>query len=182
MLAALLVAFSVSAPATLTSAALPKAPIIEATTTAEMMPLADSRAPVVREPDFGQKYFPFSLRPDASQQVKDSFVMSIVLSYLGCCICAPAWVPVVLTKDATFEGEVLGTAFGSTLFWIGGSILTVGLGIFVWPYGNAVATLNAVDRELEKRGVDGGPAKKPDGPSTPATPTPGEPPPPSYAY
>ena len=74
MLAALLVALSVSAPATLTSAALPKAPILDIEARQGFILLADASTDV-QEPGFAEKYFSFSLSPNASPQVKESVVM-----------------------------------------------------------------------------------------------------------
>jgi len=196
MLAALLVAFSVSAPATLTSAALPKAPIIDVETLAvassatapRFLPVADATTTDMREPDFAEKYFSFSLSANASPQAKDSFVMSMLVSYLGCIVCGPIWAPVLMTKDAEFSGDVITTALISYLLWVGISIVTSPLAIglataVIWPYANGMATLNAVDRDIRRRGLAGGPAQKPGATPTPGTPPPtGETPPPSYAY
>ena len=194
MLAALLVAFSVSAPATLTSAALPKAPIIDletlAVSSSSAAPLskqllqADPNSPD-REASFTDKYLSFQLSPMASQQTKDALVLSHVIGYL--LPCGSLWGPVVLTKDGEFSGDVALSWFLSTVLWavITGavSLTVVGLVMIVaLPYLSTTATLNALDRGIKKKGLAGGPAKKSDAPPTPATPSPGETPPPSYAY
>jgi hypothetical protein len=194
MLAALLVAFSVSAPATLTSAALPKAPIIDLETLAvssssaapisKQLLQADPNSPD-REASFTDKYLSFQLSPMASQQTKDALVLSHVIGYL--LPCGSLWGPIVLTKDGEFSGDVALTWFLSTVLWavIAGavSLTVVGLVMIVaLPYLSTTATLNALDRGIKKKGLAGGPAKKSDAPPTPATPSPGETPPPSYAY
>ena len=178
MLSALVLALSLSAPAN-TSAAGPA-----------FLPMADPAARVeIAEPDFFGKYLPFSLNQDASQQAKDSMVMSIVLSYVGCIVCAPVWAPVLVTKDAEFNGDVVAAALISYVVWVGVSIVTSPLGIglltgLAWPYSNALATLNAADRDIRRRALGGTGTPKALPPS--GTPVPGggngETPPPSYAY
>lgn len=187
MLAALLVALSVSAPATLTSAALPEAPILDIEARQGFILLADASTDV-QEPGFAEKYFSFSLSPNASPQVKESVVMSILLSYVGCLFCGPIWAPIVMTKDAEFSGDVVTTALVSYLLWVAFSVVTspfaIGLATAViWPYANGMATLNAVDRDIRRRGLAGGPARRPGSMPTPTTPpSTVDTPPPSYAY
>jgi hypothetical protein len=121
----------------------------------------------------------------ASQQTKDALVLSHVIGYL--LPCGSLWGPIVLTKDGEFSGDVALTWFLSTVLWavITGavSLTFVGLVMIVaLPYLSTTATLNALDRGIKKKGLAGGPAKKSDAPPTPATPSTGETPPPSYAY
>lgn len=176
MLSALVLALSLSAPTTVP------------TTAPTFLPTADPVAKVeVAEPDFIGKHLPFSLNSDASQQAKDSMMMSIVLSYVGCIVCAPVWAPVVMTKDAEFSGDVISSALISYAMWVGISIVTspLAIGIFtaiLWPYSNALATLNAADRDIRRRGLGGSGTPKALPPSTPGSGGNGETPPPSYAY
>ena len=156
---------------------------------AQPLPLADAPAAAVKEPDFAEKFFAFTLSPDASPQAKDSMVMSVLLGYLGCIVCAPAWAPVALTRDAQFNGDTLGTGVISYLVWWAISIVTAPLGIglvilVVSPYATSIATLNAVDRDIRRRGLGGSQPKAPGSPPIPGA-APGSSestPPPSYAY
>jgi hypothetical protein len=198
MLAALLVAFSVSAPATLTSAALPGAPIIDTETLAVSSP-SSSTAPLSkqllqvdpnspdREPSFVDQYLSFQLSPMASQQTKDGLVLGHILGYVFWGLCGGLWGPVVSTKDGEFTGDVAISWFLSSVLWvvITGAVSLTGIGLVMLvalPYLQSTSTFNALDRGIKKKGLAGGPAKKPDAPTTPATPSTGETPPPSYAY
>lgn len=191
MFAALCVALSLTAPATLTSTALPTAPILE-TQGAAIAPIQkqlleiDPNSPD-REPSFVDRYLSFQLSPMASQQAKDGLVLSHVVGYL--LPCGSLWGPVVFVDGAEFNGDVFITWFLSSIVWavIMGvaSTVTVGIGLVLFiafPYLSTTATLNEVDRDLKKRGLAGSPPDKNPGPQ-PATPPSGtETPPPSYAY
>ena len=191
MFAALCVALSLTAPATLTSTALPTAPILEAQG-ASIAPLQmqhlelDPNAPDV-ETSFIDKYLSFQVGPMGSKQVKDGLVLGHILGYVFYGLCGTLWGPVVATTDGEFTGDVAITWFLSSVLW--GIIATAasftGIGALLFlalPYLASTATFNELDRGIKKRGLAGTPPDKGPGPQ-PATPPPGtETPPPSYAY
>lgn len=196
MLAALLVALSVSAPATLTSAALPEAPILETTT------LASSAAPLAKQllqvdpnaPDheasFTEKYLSFQLSPLASQQAKDGLLLSHIIGYLAYGLCGTLWGPLVAVEGAEFTGDVAITWLLSNIIWFViasvATAVTFGVGgvMFVaLPYLSTTSVLNEIDRGIKKKGLAGGPARRPGSTPTPTTPpSTVDTPPPSYAY
>lgn len=187
MLSALVLALSLSAPAT---------DPISTTTLAH-----ESAAPVsmqhlqvdpndpAKEPQFVDKFLSFQLSPMASQQTKDGLVVGHILGYVFYGICGSLWGPLVMTKDAELTGDVAITWFVSTLLWsvITGAVSFTGIGLVMLlalPYLSSTATFNELDRQIKKKGLAQG-TKKPDGTPTPTPGTPpasGETPPPSYAY
>jgi len=189
MLAALCVAITMTAPATLTER--PSAPILTetlaspSTTASQQLLQADPNAPD-HEPSFVEKYLSFQVANTGSKQVKDGLILGHVLGYLFYGVCGTLWGPVVATKDAEFTGDVAITWFLSSLLWglISGFTGIGAVLIFALPYLGATAVFNELDRGIKKKGL--APVDKP--PPTPGTPTPGTPPqpgetpPPSYAY
>ena len=199
---ALLVALAVSAPATLSAgnAERPSAPILEdAAAPAAPLRLAqsgvDPNAPD-HVPTFVEQYLSFQTSPVAAKQVQDGFILSHVIGYVLYGVCGGLWGPVVATKDAQMTGDVAISWFLSSVLWgviaVVASFTIVGLVLwFIIPYLSTTATLNAIDRDIKKRGLATGQDGKPVGvPATPppptSTPNPApqadDTPPPSYAY
>ena len=201
---ALLVALAVSAPATLNvgaGAERPSAPILDEVNAPAARPVLLAQGPVDptapdHTPTFVEQYLAFQSSPMASKQVNDGLVLSHVIGYL--LPCGSLWGPVVATKDAQFSGDVVSACFVSGLMWTliasGVTIVTIGIGSLTFlalPYLTTTSTLNAIDRDIKKRGLAedrlgnpiGAPPPPPPTSTTPApAPQQGDTPPPSYAY
>jgi hypothetical protein len=156
--------------------------------TAVRAPDPDPNAPD-HVPTFVEQYLSFALSPQALPEVKNGQVLAHILGYVCFGVCGSLWGPLVATPGAQLTGDVLGTWFLSTLVWFGVSVgfAFTGIGavlILAWPYFSSVATLNAIDRDLKRRGGSSSSPSSDPRPRPPAatTPTPQETPPPSYAY
>ncbi|MDP2342545.1 MAG: hypothetical protein Q8O67_16430 [Deltaproteobacteria bacterium] len=199
MIAALLITAALAAPATLTDGRghSPRPSLVEKSKRqqaidapvrlAQASLAADPNSPD-QEPSFIDQYLSFQLSPVPAPAVKDGLVLSHVIGYLLWGICGGLWGPIVAIDGAEFSGDVVLTWFLSSILWyaIVGVVSFTGVGallVFAIPYLQTTATMNAIDRQLKKKGVVGVTpgGKKP--PPNPAT-TPGTPdtPPPSYAY
>jgi hypothetical protein len=185
MLAALVLALTLSAPTTTTRPTMAHDAVAPISTQHLQV---DPNDPA-KEPQFVDRYLSFQLSPLASKQTKDGLVVGHILGYIFYLACGSLWGPVVVTKDAEFTGDVALTWCASTLLWhiiASAATLTV-IGSLLWlavPYLSSTATFNELDRQLKTKGLAQG-VQKPGGtpPPTPGTPpTPGETPPPSYAY
>jgi len=194
---ALLVALAVSAPATLSTgsgAERPAAPILDnSAPAAGEVRLAQSNVdPTAADhtPSFVEQYLSFTISPMASRQVQDGLVLSHVIGYL--LPCGSLWGPVVAVKDGQFTGDLAASCFVSGLIWSLITPFTAFLLLPVLPYLITTSSLNAVDRDIKKRGLalgrDGLPVGAPPPPAPPTTATPNpapqsdDTPPPSYAY
>jgi len=192
---ALLVALAVSAPATLSTgsgAERPSAPILD--DTAGDVRLAqstiDPNAPD-HVPTFVEQYLSFQISPVASKQVQDGLVLSQVVGYVCWGACGGLWGPLLAVKDSQMTGDVFVSWLLSSVIWGLIAPFTGGLLFLVHPYLTTTATLNAIDRDIKKRGLATGRDGKPMGlppppPPTTSAPNPapatGDTPPPSYAY
>lgn len=195
---ALLVALAVSAPATLSTgsgAERPAAPILDDTPGDVRLAQSgiDPTAPD-HVPTFIEQYLALTISPMPSKQVQDGLVLSHVIGYL--LPCGSLWGPVVATKDAQFTGDVVVSWLLSSVLWTGitvvVSITVIGaLMLFALPYLATTSTLNAIDRDIKKRGLSLGRDGQPMGVPPPPPPTTTAPnpapqnsdtPPPSYAY
>jgi hypothetical protein len=184
MLSALVLALSLSAPTTATTAG-PS----ESVAPISVQHLQVDPNDPAKEPQFVDRFLSYQLSPMASQQTKDGLVVGHILGYVCFGICGSLWGPVVMTKDVEFTGDIAITWFVSTILWsvISGALTFTAVGAVMWfalPYLSSTATFNEIDRQLKKKGVAQG-TKKPDGRPTspPATPpSTDETPPPSYAY
>ena len=200
---ALLVALAVSAPATLSSgsgAERPASPIIDdSAVVAGDVRLAqsgiDPNAPD-HVPTFVEQYLAFQISPVASKQVQDGLVLSHVIGYVCFPVCGGLWGPLIGVKDSQMTGDVFVSWLLSGVLWaaigVVVSITVVGALFFLAaPYLTTTATLNAIDRDIKKRGLATGRDGLPTGfppppPPTATTPNPApqndDTPPPSYAY
>lgn len=201
MIAAVVLALSLTAPTALPDEA--RAPssttqqVQKAKQKAQAAPvlaqahLADDPNSPDREPGFVDHYMPFQLSPAALPQVKDGLIMSHVLGYVFFIIpvCGPLWGPVVAVDGAEFSGDVVISWLLSTIIYgtiaVAASPITAGLSLFAIPYFSTTATLNAIDRDLKKKGYKPADGKKPAGGGNATPPPTGgntDTPPPSYAY
>jgi hypothetical protein len=196
MIAALLITAALAAPAMLTDGneSAPRAPLVEKSKAKQGVKLAqaslaaDPNSPD-REPEFLDQYLSFQLSPVPAPAVKDGMVLSHVIGYLLYGICGGLWGPIIAVEGAEFNGDAVLSWFVSGILWFVVlsvvTTVTVGVGsiaLLALPYLQTTATLNAIDRQLKKKGL--GPVPKGKGPTGPgpATTTPTDTPPPSYAY
>lgn len=183
MLSALVLALSLSAPATLATATVGGAEAVAPLNTQHLQ--VDPNDPS-RDPQFVDRYLSFQLSPLASQQTKDGLVVGHILGYLLYPLCGTLWGPVVMTKDGEFSGDVVVTWFLSGVLWgvIATAATFTAIGAVLWlayPYLQSTAVFNELDRGIKKRGLAKG--VTPTAPPTPGSPpAPGDTPPPSYAY
>jgi hypothetical protein len=188
---ALLLVVGLSSPTTLTSgpgAERPTAPILDEVEQPARLAQAQTVDPTAPDhtPTFLEQYMSLTISPVASREVQDGLIVSHVIGYCGFGLCGGLWGPIVAVKGAQFTGDVVISWFLSNIIWSVGSTLTGGLLGFVWPYLATTATLNAIDRDIKKRGVATTPGVAPTTPAPPPPagqpPPPADTPPPSYAY
>lgn len=189
---ALLLVVGLSSPATLTAgpgAERPTAPILEEVEQREQpVRLAQAVDPTApdHQPTFVEQYLSFTISPAASREVQDGLIVSHVIGYCGFPLCGGLWGPIVAVKGAQFTGDVVVSWFLSSVIWGIGSGLTGGLLFPIVPYLATTSTLNAIDRDIKKRGLATTPGVAPTTPAPPPPagqpPPPADTPPPSYAY
>jgi hypothetical protein len=197
MLAALVLVASLSAPAETAPAPVDARPAVHAGVhavgarpgyrhAAADTPPPDPNAPG-HKMTFVEQYLSYQLPAQAMPAVRQGEVMSYVLGYLLYGICGSLWGPVVAVEGASFDGDIATNWFLSTLLWsvIATAATATLVGGALWlavPYLSTVATMNAIDRQLKKKG--GGTAAPPGTPGQPGQEPPPatEQPPPSYAY
>ncbi len=137
-----------------------------------------------RPPTFVEQYLSLTISPYASREVQDGLVLSHVIGYCGFPVCGGLWGPIVAVRGAQLTGDVVVSWFLSHIIWGIGSGVTAGLLGIVWPYLATTSTLNAIDRDIKKRGAGASPPPPTPTPppAAPPPPPPGDTPPPSYAY
>lgn len=116
---------------------------------AQLAPVADEAPAADGELGFFEHYFPFGLRDDASQEIKDIFILTLVLNLLPA---GGIWAPLILLKNPPKIGMdviiswLVPAAVGAFTSWCL-------IGIPIWLYIAPVAALNAYDRAIKAGGA-----------------------------